>query len=122
MNNAITTKHKLDFLVADWEPLPGFPIAGEFKRFRVGTCDGLWASTDFSYDILAVTNEQKGNGHFEDVLQWFYYSCIRDKKKFRILEVWNQDLKKHLIEKRGFKASGLDNVEKSYKAMLKESK
>lgn len=116
------TKHNLAFEVAEWSPLPGFPIVGEFMRFRVGTCNGLWASTDFSYDILAITNDQKGNGHFEDVLEWFYSSCIRDKKKLRILEVWNQDLKKHLIEKRGFKPSGLDNVEKSYKQIIKDLK
>lgn len=113
------TIHDLPFEVANWEPIPGFPAAKDFKRFRVGTCTGLWSSDEFSYSILAIDNSEKGNGHFEDVLQWFYNSCVRDKKKFMILEVWNSKLKKHLITKRGFKPNGLDNVELSYKQIKK---
>lgn len=117
--NEFKTIHDLPFEIADWDPLPGFPIAGEFKRFRVGTCEGLWASTEFSYDILVITNNNKGNGHFEDTLQWFFNSCLRDGKKLRVLEVWNKRLKNHLIGKRGFKASGHDNVEISIKQIKK---
>lgn len=113
--NAIATKHNLDFEAAPWEPLPGFPAAENFTRFRIGTCEGLWASTKTSYDILAVTNEVPGNGHWDDVLQWFEFSCKRDKKNFRILEVWNKRLKKHLTTKRGFKLDGPDNVIKRFK-------
>ena len=109
------TKHKLDFEVADWVPIMGFLACNNFKRFRVGTCTGLWQSTETSYDILAVENEVKGNGHFEDVLQWFENSCERDHKDFRILEVWNSRLKKHLVKKRGFKVVGKsDNVIKLF--------
>lgn len=99
--------HKLSFEIAPW-------LTQDFKRFRVGTCDGLWNATDESYDILAVTNEAPGNGHFEDVLEWFEQSCRRDKKSLRFLELWNEGLKKNLIEKRGFKDIGNDNVEKIF--------
>lgn len=109
-----TTTHKLDFGVADWRPLDGFPIAGEFKRFKVGTCKGLWRSTSRSYDILAITNDVPGNGHFEDVLEWFENSCKRDGRDLNILEVWNKDFKKHLIKKRGFKKKGVDDVVKKF--------
>jgi hypothetical protein len=113
------TTHDLPFEVADWQPLPGSTHASDFKRFRIGTCEGLWASTPTSYDILSVINNSPGNGHFNDVLEWFYSSCLRDRKKLRILEVWNPRLKKHLIEKRGFVANGISNVEKSYKQIKK---
>jgi len=109
-SNAFITKHRLDFEVADWEPLPGFMPATNFMRFRVGTCEGLWACTSTSYDILAIDNKAPGNGHFEDVLQWFESSCMRDKKDLKILEIMNKPFMKHLIKKRGFKKLGNNNV------------
>jgi len=112
--NAVQTRHGLDFEQAPWEPLPGFPIAATFARFRIGTCEGLYSFGD-SLDILAITNSDPGNGHFEDVLEWFYFACKRDKKDFRFLEVWNKRLKNHLITKRGFKPDGVDNVIKKYR-------
>jgi len=91
------TTHDLHFEIAPW-------ITPDFDRFRVGTCTGIWSSDEQYYSILGIDNSDKGNGHFEDVLQWFESSCKRDKKDFRILEVWNEDLKQHLITKRGFEA------------------
>lgn len=108
--------HNLDFAIGQWEPLPGHTVdvAEGFLRFKVGTCNGLWRSTKSSYEILAVTNETPGNGHFDDVLEWFEQSCRRDKRSLRVLELWNEKLKKHLIEKRGFKDIQNDNVEKIF--------
>ncbi len=89
------TVHNLPFEVAPW-------INPDFDRFRVGTVTGVWSSDPYYYNILGIDNSEKGNGHLEDVFQWFESSCKRDKKNFRILEVWNDDFKRHLIEKRGF--------------------
>lgn len=105
--------HNLTFEVADYSP--DLPIGSGFKKFRVGTCEGLWCSTATSYGILAITNSQPNNGHFEDVIQWFEMSCKRDQKDFEILEVWNDRLKKHLLTKRGFRKSTGDNVIKRFK-------
>lgn len=87
--------HKLEFLVAPW-------ITEDFTRFKIGTVNGIWTSTKNTYDILGIDNDCPGNGHFDDVFEWFENSCKRDKKDFRILEVWNKRLRKHLTEKRGF--------------------
>lgn len=108
------SEHNLAFEVAPWVPLPGFPPAQQFMKFRVGACEGLWRSTPNSFDILAITNNKKGNGHFNDVLQWFEHSCRRDKKVLRILEVWNKKFKQHLINKKAFKDIGNCNVEKLF--------
>jgi hypothetical protein len=113
--NAVQTTHGLDFEQAKWEPLPGFPIAATFARFRIGTCEGLYSFGSDSLDILAITNSDPGNGHFEDVLQWFEFACKRDKKDFRFLEIMNKDFKKHLLTKRKFKPQGKDNVIKKFK-------
>ncbi len=104
------TTHKLPFEVADWDPNKSkiskflnlsFDTSA-FLQFKVGTVYGLWSSTSESYIILSIYNEEPGNGHFEDVLQWFYYSCVRDKKHLRIEELMNDDFARHLREERGF--------------------
>lgn len=95
-----TTVHSLSFEVAPWER------SEDWLRFRVGTCSGLWRSTSVSYAILAVTNDEPGNGHFEDVLQWFEHSCRRDGRALCMLVVANKRFKQHLIEKRDFIAVG----------------
>lgn len=102
------SEHNLQFKVSDW-------IFTEFTRFRIGTCDRLWRSTGTTYDILAVSNDSMGNGHFNDVLQWFENSCKRDNKDLQILEFWNSRLKKHLISKKGFNDIGNNSIIKTYK-------
>jgi len=57
----------------------------DYKHFRVGTVRGLWRATDEAYEILAVKNEEKGNGHFKETLRWFEQSCKRDNKKLRFV-------------------------------------
>lgn len=95
-----TTTHKLDFEVTAW-------IRSEdFYKFRVGTCHGLWRATETTYDILAIYNDQSGNGHLDDVFQWFSASCRRDGRDLRIMEIMNEDFLRHLIEKRGFVVEG----------------
>lgn len=104
--------NKLDFEVADW------PYDQDYKQFRIGTIEGLWGVTPVSYDILAITNKEPGNGHLQDVFDWFEMSCKRDNKNLRILEVWNKKFMNHLIEKRGFKSiHQLEAVYKPYTEM-----
>lgn len=109
MNTIVKFKstHNLYFEVADW-------FYNDFKRFRIGSIDGLWRSTSFSYDILAIKNESPGNGHLQDVFDWFENSCRRDERSLRVLEVWNKKFKAHLIQKRGFKYVGNGIVEKTF--------
>lgn len=106
--NAIKTKHNLDFEAAPWERLGS--IDESYIKFRIGTCAGLWRCVDDAYEILAVTNDNPGNGHFDDVLQWFEFAAKRDGKALRVMEVWNKKLKQHLIKKRGFSPYQHDHV------------
>ncbi len=43
-----------------------------------------------------------GNGHLEDVFEWFEYACIRDCKGLIIREFFNDRFYNHCIEKREF--------------------
>jgi hypothetical protein len=101
------TLHDLPFEAARWK-IP------EFICYRVGTCHGLYGSTEKTYDIINVHNAAPGNGHFEDVLQWFEASCRRDGKSLRIIWVLTERFKQHLIEKRGFVEDGPDDVIKHF--------
>ncbi len=70
--------------------------------FRIGTCHGQWQASPKSYDIISVINETPGNGHLQDVFDWFENSAKRDKKELHILEIMNPNFMNHLINKRGF--------------------
>lgn len=95
-NQLIISTHDLMFEVAPW------PMDEQWMCFRVGTCHGMWRSTAKTYDILAINNDVPGNGHLEDVFEWFEASCIRDEKDLRIMEIWNDSFGVHLQNKRGF--------------------
>ena len=83
--------------------------------FKVGTCHGLVLFRQDSIDLLAVINNEPGNGHFDDVMEWFHYACKVQKKNFRVVELFNQRLKWHLINKRGFVAVDQMTVIKNWK-------
>jgi hypothetical protein len=88
------TEHNLTFESAHWN--------GNIQAFRVGTVHGQWWAMDAAYVILSLINDQPGNGHLNDVFQWFENSCKRDRKQLVILEFMNDRFKKHCKEKRGF--------------------
>ena len=73
-----------------------------WQRFRVGTVTGLYYFGPKTIEILAIENSKKNNGHFNDVLQWFMFSCKNNQRDFKFSEVWNQNFKTHLINKQGF--------------------
>ena len=83
-----------------------------FRRFRVGTCEGVWRCTGTTYEILAVVNKHPGNGHFKHVLDWFERSAKRDKREVAFLEVLNERLAAHLEKKQGYKKVGANLLKK----------
>lgn len=108
MNQLITT-HKLDFEACPWPRNPSIQL------FRIGTCEGQWMATENAYCIISILNSNKGNGHLDDVFEWFEHSSRRDKKALMILEFMNDRFKRHCIEKRGFtEIPGRDDVIKIF--------
>lgn len=126
---SFSTTHNLAFEAAPYGPsLTGrlkdiidslFQQAGEtiFDRFKVGTCVGLWRGTDTTYDILSIVNEEPGNGHLEDVFEWFEHSCLRDGRDLRVLHC-HERFWKYLIEKRGFQSINVEDVIKIFKQTI----
>lgn len=97
------TNQRPDFLSASWELNPAW------SRFRVGTCRGLWRAAGDAYMILAIKNDEPGNGDFKHTLSWFYDSCSRDNRNLLILEVGglqelglSTDWLKGYLKKEGF--------------------
>ena len=63
-------------------------------------------------------NDKPGNGHLEDVFQWFENSCKREGINFVILEFNNKDFYKHLMDKKEFKTLDGKNVIKVFNKKL----
>ena len=100
-----------------FEQRPWFRDPGQ-DEFRIGTCEGLYFSTPDAYCILVVTNNEKGNGHLQDVFDWFENSCKRDGKNLMILDFFNEKFKTHCINKRGFSpVPGTDHLIKKFKTL-----
>lgn len=99
--------HNLEFEVAEWH-------THEFKLFRIGSVEGLCGVDAKSYIIVAVTNSKPGNGHLNDVFDWFENSCKQDGKTLKIVEIMNTDFLFHLINKRGFTKIVGNNCEKYF--------
>lgn len=102
--------HNLPFEVAGkWER------DGTWQHYKVGTCYGLWRPKNKTNEILSILNDDPGNGHFQDVLEWFEYHCRMGKKALRIKEFFlNPGFKQHLINRRGFIEEGKDDVIKKF--------
>lgn len=112
----LITIHNLPFEVR--------PGKYEHMEYRVGTVTGQWGSCSDSFYILSFLNHEQGNGHLDDVFEWFEYSCKRDGKNLIILECMNEDFYRHLITKRGFIALNKDNLikvfnKKAYKRLIR---
>lgn len=116
------TTHNLPFEACPWIPsgiefLPeiikkAFQFDQPIIAFRIGTCEGIYTANKKAYQIIAITNDCPGNGHFEDVLEWFEASCRRDKKSLMFMDILNQDFGDHLFVKRGFKWEGDNMIKK----------
>lgn len=106
------TLHNLEFESRPWHR------DKEMVDFRVGTCYGLYFCTDKAYVIVAIKNQEPGNGHFTDVLQWFYESCKRDKKNLVFAEIMNKRFGAHMVLTHGFKCeTQRDYISKLYTEM-----
>lgn len=107
--NAITTKHNLDFLATHWHRDPRVMV------YKVGTCSGQYQFIDGKLVLISVINDQPGNGHLDDVFEWFEFAARSQHVPLVIAEFFNDRFKKHCIDKRGFKQiPGTDNVIKKY--------
>lgn len=111
MRNTITTRHNLDFQCCPWDKDPTCQL------FRIGTCEGQWQyASGKCLMIISVINKAPGNGHLDDVFEWFEYAARRDKVPLLVMEFENMRFKKHCIDKRGFhELPGTNNVIKIFK-------
>lgn len=112
--NQIITKHNLDFFSRPATVQLQLEEGIIWNDFIVGTCGGRWAATDEAYLLLAIVNSVPGNGHLDDVFQWFEHSARRDKKALKILEFFNPRFKQHCIKKRGFRPTGKNDLIKYF--------
>lgn len=73
-----------------------FAIGDGWRLFRVGTCHGAYRKRD-NWEILAIANDNPGNGCVEVALAYFYKMCKRDKKSLLVHDVMDKRLEAKLI-------------------------
>jgi len=106
--NAIQTKHNLDFLAAPWHR------DKRVMAFKVGTCHGQYAFIEGKLSLISVINEVPGNGHLDDVFEWFEYAARVQGVDLVITEFFNDRFKEHCLKKRGFSSYGKNDVIKRF--------
>ncbi len=104
--------HNLDFEVFEYDKK--FPDGYYWQRFKVGTTEGFFTTNINDYTVYSIYNKESGNGHLEDLLEWFNYMGETNKKDLIFLDAFNRRFKKHLIEKRGFEEFGEDHLIKRF--------
>lgn len=73
---------------------------------KVGTCHAFYGETETEFDVYGVGNIKKNNGHFNDLIEWLeYLAAVRNKDLF-FLHFENESLKRHMINRRGYKEQG----------------
>ena len=92
-----------------------FDEQSNWKRVDVGTCTAFFGETECDFDIFGLANSDKGNGNLNDTLEYFEYICAKKNKDLFLTHIENERFKKHLINKRGFKAHGNVSVVKRLK-------
>jgi hypothetical protein len=88
--------------------------------FKMGTMQGLldFSLDDGSYHIIALLNTKPGNGQFAVFMQWFEGKCRQDGKNSVVDELWNDRLKAHFLNKRGYVIKDDKTVIKYFKEIV----
>lgn len=94
--NAIQTDHNLDFEAAEWKRDKRVMV------FRIGTCHGQYGFKKGTLMLISIINETPGNGHLNDVFQWFEFAAKTQGIDLMVCELMNTRFMQHLILKRGF--------------------
>lgn len=91
------------------KPIKYDPVKDEFGayNFIFETCKGKFYSTDNSFVINSINNEQKGNGAFSEFINLIKrimkHDIVIHKKKYLVIEnIYNPNLIQSLENKHGF--------------------
>lgn len=69
------------------------------NKFEIGTVHGLWNASTLSIDIFACINNEPGNGHLDDVFEWFFAIAKEKGLPVRVTNVSSPTFREQLIEK-----------------------
>lgn len=79
------------------------------REYRFGTLRGIWRETPGFLDIVALVNDEPGNGQFAKFVAYFQRRARACRKGLRFMEVLNERLAKHLSA-RGWERVGRNMV------------
>lgn len=89
-----------EFRAAPWHFAQQF--GDDLVNFTFGTCDGLMRVLEGNLALIAIQNDEKGNGHFKEFMEFFEALAAAMYLGTSVLEIENKRLYKHLVDKLGY--------------------
>jgi hypothetical protein len=78
------------------------PTDPEILAYSFGHVHGILACGSGVLTIVAIVNDEPGNGEFAKVMGMFESVAENWPCPLRVGAIWNRDLKRHLLKKRGY--------------------
>ena len=72
------------------------------EKFKIGSVHGLWREGETVIEIWAIINDEPGNGHMDDAIEWFVEIARLSSVILRVVEISSVTFRNQLIDKWGF--------------------
>ncbi len=87
-----------------------FDMNEDMRDFHHGTMQGLLGFKGNEIIVVAIINNAPHNGEFPNVMDKMEEIARTLELNIRVEELWNKSLMAHLISKRGYEKTGIDQV------------
>ena len=79
------------------------------EKFKVGSVHGLWRQGETVIEIWAIINDEPGNGHMDDAIEWFVEIARLSGVILRVVEISSVTFRNQLIDKWGFSTTDVQS-------------
>ena len=107
--------NNLEFLHRPWLIANVLLPESKVYEYKIGTVRGLYRFDDKNKYLIinSVINDNPGNGHFKDLIEWFEFSCRNCKYDLVFEEILNSRLK-DILTHYGFEILDNNKMIKKY--------
>lgn len=109
--------HDLKFLHRPWAISYMISHEIQMQEFKIGTVHGLYRIDNKKRYLVinSVINDDPGNGHFKDLMEWLEFNCSELKYSLVFEEIFNPKMKLILFHY-GFNVLSSNEMIKKYKS------
>ena len=80
-------------------------FSANWTEVEIGTCFAVVEYGTELNTLLFIENDEPGNGDFKRMMDYLEWESNEAAVSIEVIEIWNKNLEKHLINKRGYKKS-----------------